>query len=91
MLYRLTNFRFIIVKLFYINLLINLISAKILSNKAVLTHDLINLAGVINKTKKLVTSTWVIRLVIEIPFYWHKENLKVFSTRKEKANLQLLL
>ena len=69
MLYRLTNFRFIIVKLFYINLLINLISAKILSNKAVLTHDLINPAGVINKAKELAISTRATRLVVEIPFY----------------------
>ena len=55
------------------------------------TYDLINLAGVINKTKELATSTRAIRLVVEIPFYQYKENLEVFSTRKEEANLQLSL
>jgi hypothetical protein len=45
------------------------------------------LAGVINKIKELATSTRAIRLVIEIPFYYYKENLKVFSIKKEEANL----
>ena len=67
MLYKLTNFRFIIIKLFYTNLQINLISAE--THQAVLTHDLINPAGVINKAKELATSTRAIRLVVEIPFY----------------------
>jgi hypothetical protein len=49
------------------------------------------LAGVINKTKELATSTRAIRPVVEIPFYRHKENLKVFSIKKEEANLKLLL
>jgi len=57
MLYKLTNFRFIVIKLFYINLLINLINAKTLSNKAILIYNLINLARVINKTKDLAIAT----------------------------------
>ena len=94
MLYRLTNFRFIVIKLFYTNLLLNLISAKTLiiiannlSNQAVLTYNLINPASVINKIKDLAIATRALRLVIEIPFYQHKENLKVFSTKKEEADL----
>ena len=67
MLYKLTNFRFIVIKLFYTNPKINLISAE--THQAVLTHDLINPAGVINKAKELATSTRAIRLVVEIPFY----------------------
>jgi len=89
MLYKLTNFRFTVIKPFYTNPQINLISAK--THQAILTHDLINPAKVINKAKELATSTRAIRLVVEIPFYRHKENSKVFSTRKEEANLQLLL
>jgi hypothetical protein len=67
MLYKLINFRFIVIKLFYTNLQIDLISAK--TYQVVLTYDLINPAGVINKTKELATSTRATRLVIEIPFY----------------------
>jgi len=67
MLYKLINFRFIIIKLFYINLQINLISVK--TYQAILTHDLINPARVINKAKELATSTRAIRLVVKIPFY----------------------
>jgi hypothetical protein len=89
MLYGLTNFRSTVIKLFYANPQINLISAE--THQAVLTHNLINPARVINKTKELATSTRATRLVVEIPFYRHKENLKVFSTKKEEANLQLLL
>jgi len=54
MLYGLTNFRFTVIKLFYTNLQINLISAK--THQVVLTHDLINPARVINKAKELATS-----------------------------------
>ena len=89
MLYKLTNFRSIVIKPFYTDPQINLISAK--THQAVLTCDLINPAGVINKAKELATSTRAIRLVVEIPFYRHKENLEVFSTKKEEANLQLSL
>ena len=67
MLYKLTNFRFTVIKLFYIDLQINLISVK--THQVVLTHNLINPARVINKTKELATSTRAIRLVVEIPFY----------------------
>jgi len=67
MLYRLTNFRSTVIKPFYTNPQINLISAE--THQAVLTHDLINPAGVINKAKELATSTRAIRLVVEIPFY----------------------
>jgi hypothetical protein len=67
MLYKLTNFRFIIIKPFYINLQLNLINAK--TYLAILTHNLINPAKVINKTKELATRTRAIRLVVEIPFY----------------------
>jgi len=67
MLYKLTNFRFIVIKLFYINPQIDLISAK--THQVILTHNLINPARVINKAKELATSTRAIRLVVEIPFY----------------------
>ena len=55
MLYGLTNFRSTVIKLFYANPQINLISAE--THQAVLTHNLINLAGVINKAKELAIST----------------------------------
>jgi hypothetical protein len=55
MLYKLTNFRFTVIKLFYIDLQIDLISVK--THQVVLTHNLINPARVINKTKELATST----------------------------------
>ena len=61
MLYKLTNIRFIIIKPFNINPALNTISIKApiivianLSNQAILTYNLIDLAGVINKTKELV-------------------------------------
>ena len=98
MLYKLTNFRFIVIKLFYINPALDIISVKApiivianSSNQAILTYNLINSARVINKIKELATSTRAIRLIIEIPFYQHKENLKAFNIKKEEANLQLLL
>jgi len=34
-----------------------------------LTYNLINLARVINKIKELATTTWIIKLIVEIPFY----------------------
>jgi len=87
--YKLTNFRSIVIKPFYTNPQIDLISTK--THQAILTRDSINPAGVINKAKELATSTRATRPVVEIPFYRHKENLEVFSTKKEEANLQLSL
>jgi hypothetical protein len=59
MLYKLTNFRFIVIKPFYINPALDII----------LTYNLINPARVINKTKELAITIRAIKLVVEIPFY----------------------